>query len=287
MTDTEELLRRTFSAYEAAAPNLENIQLAANQRNLNRRMLIIPVAASVVVAAVVAAAFMLLPNSVSQQTPAIPGSEVDLSQLTGKAVGEALGLEPDSSPGFVDCDGGFAEYVNGTGYCSEGVSGDEFELALISHQIVGFPRTPALQQEVVLSAHGGSLTHASVEEILLYRVVSGSVWRQVYEEKQVRAADPDSPVDTTAPPLPETNVQVGRTYAYNLPSHCGVEWIVIDGEAWRAAEPQGNGNPPNNWGDPKVGLLRLATDDEALYTDELNNLVIFTRQPDEPVMQCA
>jgi hypothetical protein len=291
MNDTEERVRQTLQRYGAQAPEVPRLAEGAKAQARSDRRKKLAAASGVLVAAVVVSAVWIVspdaavtPIATATPAPAVSGDDKPVSQLTGKAVGQSLGLEPLPSNDYGLCTT-FAEFENGTGYCLEDVPGDDFEKLLLARQVVGYPRTPALQQWAVLYEHSGQ---ADKYDYDLFKAAKEDVGNQIDEEKQTREENPDARVDTTAPHLNlGKSAETGVTYAYNLDTQCGVEWMPIDGDLWLATDPQGNGNHPQGWGWPKVGLLRLVTPEEALYTDELGNLVIFTRQPDAPLVGCA
>ena len=291
MNETEERVRQTLQLFGARSPEVAGLAEGARTRARSNRRKKLATASGVLVATVsVGAVWILSPDAtttpIATSTPAPPvsGDDNPVSQLTGKAVGQALGLEPLPSNDYGLC-ATFAEFENGTGYCLDDLAGDDFEKLLLAQQVVGHPRTPALRQWAVIL---GQTSQSDRYGYDLFRAAKEDVGNQVDQELLAREANPDAEVETTAPPLTsETNVETGVTYAYNLYTHCGVKWIGLDGNSWLATDPEGNGNPPQGWGQPKVGLLRLVTPDEALYTDELGNLVIFTRQPDMPAYGCA
>ncbi len=49
----------------------------------------------------------------------------------------------------------------------------------------------------------------------------------------------------------EHGVEVGQEYAYELTTHCGMQWARIGGAGWQT-EPlnDGNSNPPSGWDNP-------------------------------------
>ena len=54
----------------------------------------------------------------------------------------------------------------------------------------------------------------------------------------------------------------GRSYRYELYTHCGVRNAYFAGRWWLAAPPldDGSGNPPRGWDNPtQVGKMRLTT----------------------------
>jgi hypothetical protein len=85
----------------------------------------------------------------------------------------------------------------------------------------------------------------------------------------------------------ETDIVVGESYAYTIYTHCGVNWIGMDGDQWKAENPLGNGNPPPGWGQPERGTITVVTETRAVYADEVGNIVTFNRVPDAVMRGCA
>lgn len=283
MNREELVLTETLRLYATVEPEVQGVAEKAKQRARgDRRKNVATVSAVLVTTAVIGVVWLLVPTPASEPPPpATP--ETDISQLTGRDVGEVLGLEPVSGP-VVGC-GALAEFTNGTGYCLEGVTNDPIEQMLLAMQITGRPRTPALQQWVVMLE---SQRHSGQVDLWRYRDVSGSLERQLSAEKLERATDPDSHVETTAPTLgPEATAEVGVTYSYVMNVECGIDRININGEMWQAMDQLGIDNLPTGWGDPQVGLLRLATPDSAVYTDELGHLIFYMRWPNAPAPNCT
>lgn len=70
---------------------------------------------------------------------------------------------------------------------------------------------------------------------------------------------------------------VGRTYAFELYTHCGIEWAWIDG-AWWQTPRLGNGPPPPGWDNPyHVGRLTVTSVDTATFTGGPGTPVEFRR----------
>jgi hypothetical protein len=116
------------------------------------------------VATVVATAFW--PHQAAESAPATGPSTSAASwqELTGKAIGEALGLEPLRASESAGCDGiAFVEYVDGRGFCYDpaklGIEG-QLEARLLSWQIRGIPRSPALIEYVQLENELNDLVNA-------------------------------------------------------------------------------------------------------------------------------
>jgi hypothetical protein len=109
-------------------------------------------------------------------------------QLTGKAVGEALGLDPlSTAEGKGACEGtkGFTEYVKGMGFCYDpadlGIT-SEVEAELLILQIWGYERTPALVEyadvDVQLQELGQRMSHNNSDPTLVQQ------WRDLAKRKQ-------------------------------------------------------------------------------------------------------
>src|SRR4051794_35912130 len=123
MNETEDLVRQTLRMFGDRSPEVHELGEAAKERARGDRR---KKAAAVggVLAAVVAVGVVWIasPHSSSPPPGSDPVSGADITQLTGADVGEALGLEPISGTVY-GCDH-FTEYVNGTGFCLEGVTDD-------------------------------------------------------------------------------------------------------------------------------------------------------------------
>lgn len=86
---------------------------------------------------------------------------------------------------------------------------------------------------------------------------------------------------------PEANrsapATLGKEYAYELHTHCGVRAAVFDqGRWWRANPPldDGHGNPPTGWGNPTTkGTMVLMREDLAVFTSRSDQLVEFVPWP--------
>lgn len=95
-----------------------------------------------------------------------------------------------------------------------------------------------------------------------------------------------SPEAHSKPPYAE-GVQVGQTYHYVLPSHCGIVQAKIDGSFWEAQPPLvvGEGSPPSGWQNPlDKGRLRIESKDKAIFMAG-DKRVVFKRA-DAPPRQC-
>ncbi|MBX9420932.1 hypothetical protein K4902_00670 [Streptomyces lateritius] len=78
------------------------------------------------------------------------------------------------------------------------------------------------------------------------------------------------------------DVNTGRTIPFDLYTHCGIKeaWI---GSTYFEAEAQlsdGSGNPPQGWDNPfQRGTMTLASETEAVFTDDAGHEVKFRAQP--------
>lgn len=76
---------------------------------------------------------------------------------------------------------------------------------------------------------------------------------------------------------------LGKGYAYELYTHCGVRSAVFDrGRWWRANPPMddGHGNPPKGWGNPTTrGTMVLMREDLAVFTSRSGQAVEFVPWP--------
>ena len=88
---------------------------------------------------------------------------------------------------------------------------------------------------------------------------------------------------------PEANHSVpstlGKEYAYELNTHCGVRAAVFDQGRWWLANPpldDGHGNPPTGWGNPTTeGTMVLMREDLAVFTSRSGQVVEFVPWPSE------
>jgi hypothetical protein len=68
--------------------------------------------------------------------------------------------------------------------------------------------------------------------------------------------------------LPYTKgVEVGKRYKYQLDTHCGIRWAMIDGRYWETQTwDDGQSNPPPGWGNPwESGSLVVDSVDTARF----------------------
>lgn len=109
---------------------MQGLQVAARKRALIRGVLVPGLLGALL--------FIGAPAS-SDDTPPI-------SELTGEAVGAALGLQPEpTDEGVPNCSGWFAEYEDGMGYCLAGTTDDKVEETVLAKQITGYERTNVVE----------------------------------------------------------------------------------------------------------------------------------------------
>ena len=99
-----------------------------------------------------------------------------------------------------------------------------------------------------------------------------------------RSAPPPSSTSTTNVAVTpgraeEPGATVGATYAYELSTHCGIEWADIDGALWRTAPlDDGHGNPPPGWDNPRqAGWLTITAVDTAEFAGSNRQRLTFRR----------
>jgi hypothetical protein len=74
-------------------------------------------------------------------------------------------------------------------------------------------------------------------------------------------------------------IPVGSHWTFEIYTHCGVEWIYLDGRFW-LTEPLGEFNAPPGWGNPlDEGVVTLEAADEALYLSQGGDQVSFEPAP--------
>jgi hypothetical protein len=74
-------------------------------------------------------------------------------------------------------------------------------------------------------------------------------------------------------------VPVGSHWTFEIYTHCGVEWIYLDGRFW-LTEPLGELNAPPGWGNPiDEGVVTLEASDRALYLSQGGDEVAFEPAP--------
>jgi hypothetical protein len=155
--DVDELIARSVRSIGADAelpPDALDRVLARSRRQSRSRRLAVGATAAATVLVVGGAVAVgqagsagSEPRPLSQPTPG-----GDIAGLTGKDVGDALGLEALTTPDEIleKCSPGeLAEYDEGKGFCLQGMSG--LEAMLLGYQIEGHPRTPELVEYLRLS----------------------------------------------------------------------------------------------------------------------------------------
>jgi len=76
-----------------------------------------------------------------------------------------------------------------------------------------------------------------------------------------------------------SGVPVGSHWTFEIYTHCGVEWIYLDGRFW-LTDPLGDLNAPAGWGNPiDEGVVTLAASDRAEYLSQGGDQVTFTPAP--------
>ena len=151
-----------------------------------------PLAGVLVVMAMVIAGVLL--TSRTSPTGGVPmaGTRPDVTELTGKDVGLALGLEPTSTFEVNGCDATWAEYDDYEGFCLEGVTDDPLEERLRARQIVGWERTDALiayvnaslELEAALDAGAGAQEQLRLTDILREKE------RLLHDEQRGQSTEP-------------------------------------------------------------------------------------------------
>ena len=78
--------------------------------------------------------------------------------------------------------------------------------------------------------------------------------------------------------------------AYQLYTHCGIDWTRIDGTFWRARHSlsNGHGNPPRGWGNPvQVGTLNMLSRTTAKFTSIAGNVAFERTARTRPPFVCS
>ncbi|KQX50794.1 MULTISPECIES: hypothetical protein [unclassified Streptomyces] len=81
----------------------------------------------------------------------------------------------------------------------------------------------------------------------------------------------------------------GRTIAFDLYTHCGIEGTYI-GSTWFAADiPLSDGEGNAGWGNPyQHGTMTLKSETEAVFTDDAGHEIVFHARPESaPKRLCA
>ena len=96
------------------------------------------------------------------------------------------------------------------------------------------------------------------------------------------------------PALAESErAEVGVSYRFQLPTHCGVEYAFFDDRWWNAStqlyENQARMDPPPGWGNPtEFGTMRLLSQDEAQFVGDSGNKAHFaSRSEGSPGTTCG
>jgi hypothetical protein len=77
-------------------------------------------------------------------------------------------------------------------------------------------------------------------------------------------------------------VAVGSHWTYEIYTHCGIQWIYLDGRFWRPDPVMPDFNPPEGWGNPvDEGVLTLEDAERALYLSQGGDQVVFVPAPAE------
>jgi hypothetical protein len=77
-----------------------------------------------------------------------------------------------------------------------------------------------------------------------------------------------------------SGVPVGSHWTFRVYTHCGVEWIYLDGSYWVAEPGLGDVNPPPGWGNPfDDGVITLEATDRATYLSQGGATAQFVRAP--------
>lgn len=78
-------------------------------------------------------------------------------------------------------------------------------------------------------------------------------------------------------------------FDYHLYTHCGVKSVTIDSHHYVADHPldDGNGNPPQGWGNPyQPGTITLTSPTTAVFTEAGGHRVGFRLDPDGVAPDC-
>lgn len=89
---------------------------------------------------------------------------------------------------------------------------------------------------------------------------------------------------------PTSTGPTAGTVAYELPTHCGIQWLRYNDQWFERAGGHldgGSGTAPNGWDDPiQKGSLEVSTD-RAIFTDHKGHREVFVRGGSGPTQQCA
>src|SRR5579862_1886876 len=78
--------------------------------------------------------------------------------------------------------------------------------------------------------------------------------------------------------------------AYQLYTHCGIEWARINGTFWRAKQPlsDGSGNPPPGWGNPfQAGRIVFVSQTTARFDSAAGTVTFVRTSRRQPPMICS
>lgn len=80
---------------------------------------------------------------------------------------------------------------------------------------------------------------------------------------------------------------VGSRYRFNLYTHCGVEFLHLDNDVWRAVTPLGGGNSPpiSIWQGPEI--LTVVAADRVVLADSAGHRMTFLRFDGNDPGHCA
>jgi hypothetical protein len=78
--------------------------------------------------------------------------------------------------------------------------------------------------------------------------------------------------------------------AYQLYTHCGIEWAKINGTFWKAEHPlsDGNANPPAGWGNPfENGTLTRTNVTTARFNSTAGTVIFHRTERVQPPSLCS
>jgi hypothetical protein len=70
--------------------------------------------------------------------------------------------------------------------------------------------------------------------------------------------------------------EVGRSYRFNLLTHCGIEWAYFDGRYW---VPRPRVDPPSDWANIEPGTMTLESRDGAVFAADVGGGARFAPAP--------
>lgn len=162
MMDLDRVVRETLAQRASSIPSTDRVATrvlakVADPRARRLRVWVAPATAAASVVAVLVVAHLVggFPVLDSSDAPSGPGAtgtvptaqSPPLDELTGKAVGLALGLTPDEEGDDVgDCSGWYAEYAESeAGFCLAGVTDDPVREMVLALQIQGYAPTDTVK----------------------------------------------------------------------------------------------------------------------------------------------